>query len=86
MRELVADYTTVYAIESAMDEMAEKLGIDPVEFRRINDTSVSSIGNKPYTSRSLMTCYDKAAEVSTLCALGFLKPRAPFISPWKVRT
>ncbi len=53
----------VYAIESAMDEMAEKLGIDPVEFRRINDTSVSSIGNKPYTSRSLMTCYDEAAKV-----------------------
>src|SRR5690606_4308338 len=27
----------VYALETAMDEMAVKLGMDPVEFRRIND-------------------------------------------------
>jgi xanthine dehydrogenase YagR molybdenum-binding subunit len=51
----------VYALESAMDEMAIKLGIDPVEFRRINDTMTSPIGGKPYSSRSLMQCYDQAA-------------------------
>ena len=28
------------ALEIAMDEMAEKLGIDPVEFRILNDTQV----------------------------------------------
>ena len=28
----------IYALESAMDEMAVKLDMDPVEFRRINDT------------------------------------------------
>ena len=52
----------VFALESAMDEMAEKLGMDPIEFRRANDTTVSPIGNKPYSSRSLMICYDQAAE------------------------
>src|ERR1051326_1535983 len=52
----------IYALESAMDEMAQKLGIDPIEFRRINDTMQSPIGNKPYSSRSLMACYDQAAE------------------------
>ena len=51
----------VYALESAMDEMAIKLGMDPVEFRRINDTMTSPIGGKPYSSRSLMRCYDQAA-------------------------
>jgi len=51
----------VYALESAMDEMAIKLGIDPIEFRRINDTMTSPIGDKPYSSRSLMQCYDQAA-------------------------
>jgi xanthine dehydrogenase YagR molybdenum-binding subunit len=51
----------VYALESAMDEMALKLGIDPIEFRRINDTMTSPIGGKPYSSRSLMQCYDQAA-------------------------
>jgi xanthine dehydrogenase YagR molybdenum-binding subunit len=52
----------VFALESAMDELAEKLGIDPVEFRRINDTAVDPIEGKPYSSRSLMACYDQAAE------------------------
>ena len=28
------------ALEIAMDEMAEKLGMDPVEFRIVNDTQV----------------------------------------------
>jgi xanthine dehydrogenase YagR molybdenum-binding subunit len=52
----------IYALESAMDEMAAKLGIDPVEFRRINDTATDPIENKPYSSRSLMTCYDQASK------------------------
>jgi xanthine dehydrogenase YagR molybdenum-binding subunit len=51
----------VYALESAMDEMALKVGVDPIEFRRINDTMTSPIGGKPYSSRSLMQCYDQAA-------------------------
>ncbi len=51
----------VYALESAMDEMALKLAVDPIEFRRINDTMTSPIGGKPYSSRSLMQCYDQAA-------------------------
>jgi xanthine dehydrogenase YagR molybdenum-binding subunit len=51
----------VYALESAMDEMAINLGLDQVEFRRINDTMTSAIDDKPYSSRSLMQCYDQAA-------------------------
>jgi xanthine dehydrogenase YagR molybdenum-binding subunit len=52
----------IYALESAMDEMAIKLGMDPVEFRRLNDTMKSAVDGKPYSSRSLMKCYDQAAE------------------------
>ncbi len=51
----------IYAIESAMDELAWKLGMDPIELRRINDTNTDPIDGKPYSSRSLMTCYDEAA-------------------------
>ena len=51
----------MYALESAMDEMSIKLGMDPVEFRRINDTMKSPVSDKPYSSRSLMQCYDQAA-------------------------
>jgi xanthine dehydrogenase YagR molybdenum-binding subunit len=51
----------IYALESAMDELAVKLKIDPVELRRINDSSTDAMG-KSWSSRSLMTCYDQAAE------------------------
>ena len=36
----------IYALESAMDEMAARLGIDPVEFRRINDTMTEPGGRQ----------------------------------------
>jgi xanthine dehydrogenase YagR molybdenum-binding subunit len=52
----------IYALESAMDEMAVKLGMDPVEFRRVNDTTTSPVDGKPYSSRSLMQCYEQAAD------------------------
>ncbi|HTC07111.1 MAG TPA: molybdopterin cofactor-binding domain-containing protein [Xanthobacteraceae bacterium] len=52
----------IYALESAMDEMAVKLNMDPIEFRRVNDTMKSPVDGKPYSSRSLMTCYDQAAD------------------------
>lgn len=52
----------MYALETAMDELAFKLGMDPVAFRRINDTKVNPVTGAPYTSRSLMQCYDEAAQ------------------------
>jgi xanthine dehydrogenase YagR molybdenum-binding subunit len=51
----------IYALESAMDEMAEKLGMDPVEFRRVND-SMQDVTGKQWSSRSLMKCYEEAAK------------------------
>ena len=51
----------MFALETAIDEMAAKLEIDPVELRRINDTQKEPISDTPYTSRSLMRCFDEAA-------------------------
>jgi xanthine dehydrogenase YagR molybdenum-binding subunit len=51
----------IYALESAMDEMAEKVGMDPIEFRRANDSMKDATG-KEWSSRSLMKCYDEAAK------------------------
>jgi xanthine dehydrogenase YagR molybdenum-binding subunit len=51
----------IYALESAMDELAVKLEMDPVELRRINDTAQDPVTGKPFSSRSLMKCYDAAA-------------------------
>jgi xanthine dehydrogenase YagR molybdenum-binding subunit len=51
----------IFALESAVDELAVKLDMDPVELRRINDTTIDPIRGKAWSSRSLMTCYDEAA-------------------------
>jgi len=50
----------IYALESAMDELAVKLDMDPVELRRRNDSMKDATG-KEWSSRSLMRCYDQAA-------------------------
>jgi xanthine dehydrogenase YagR molybdenum-binding subunit len=52
----------LFALESAMDELAVALNMDPIELRRINDTTTEPIKGKPYTSRSLMACFDQAAD------------------------
>jgi xanthine dehydrogenase YagR molybdenum-binding subunit len=58
-----AEVPYMYALEAAMNEMADKLGIDPVQFRRINETNVNPVTGARYTSRSLMQCYDEAASI-----------------------
>lgn len=50
----------IYALESAMDELAVKLDLDPIELRRRNDSMTDPTG-KEWSSRSLMKCYDEAA-------------------------
>ena len=51
----------LFALESAVDELAVKLKIDPIELRRRNETQHEPIKGLPYTSRSLVQCYDAAA-------------------------
>jgi xanthine dehydrogenase YagR molybdenum-binding subunit len=52
----------LFALESAMDELAVKLNMDPIELRRVNDTMTEPIGGKRYTSRSLIACFDEGAK------------------------
>lgn len=58
-----AEVPYMYALECAMDELAERLGMDPIELRRVNDTMKEPIKGLPYTSRSLMACFDEGARV-----------------------
>ena len=51
----------IYALESAIDELAVKLGMDPIELRRVNDSMTDSMG-KQWSTRSLMQCYEEAAK------------------------
>jgi xanthine dehydrogenase YagR molybdenum-binding subunit len=53
----------LFALESAMDEIAHKLQIDPLDLRRRNETLIETVSNKPYTSRSLLQCIDRGAEL-----------------------
>jgi xanthine dehydrogenase YagR molybdenum-binding subunit len=51
------------ALEIAMDEMAEKLGIDPVKFRILNDTQVDPEKQvRRFSQRQLVECLQKGAE------------------------
>jgi xanthine dehydrogenase YagR molybdenum-binding subunit len=49
------------ALESAMDELAEKLGMDPIELRRINDVTIDPEKDVPFTSRNLTRALDEGA-------------------------
>jgi xanthine dehydrogenase YagR molybdenum-binding subunit len=51
------------ALEIAMDEMAEKLGMDPVKFRILNDTQVDpEKPERPFSIRQLVACLKTGAD------------------------
>ena len=52
----------VYALECAMDELAVKLGIDPVELRLKNYAEEDQNEDKPFSSKELRECYRQGAE------------------------
>ncbi len=51
-----------YALECAMDELAYKLAMDPVELRRINHAKVNPDNGKPFSSKHVLECYTRGAE------------------------
>ncbi len=50
--------------EQAIDELALALDIDPLELRRRNHTDVDQVSGLPYSSKQLLACYDRAAELA----------------------
>ena len=52
----------VFALESAMDELAVALRMDPVELRLRNEPERDEFKNLPFSSRSTQQCYRLAAE------------------------
>ena len=50
------------ALESAIDEMAQACGMDPLAFRLANYAEVEPISGKPFSSKSLRECYAQGAE------------------------
>lgn len=54
--------TGAFALESAMDEMAYLLNLDPLEFRLRNYTEKDPENGKPWSSKFLKECYQAGAE------------------------
>ncbi|MFG3505350.1 xanthine dehydrogenase family protein molybdopterin-binding subunit [Streptomyces sp. NPDC047821] len=51
----------MYALESAMDELAGALGIDPVELRVRNEPATEPDSGLPFSSRNLVACLREGA-------------------------
>jgi xanthine dehydrogenase YagR molybdenum-binding subunit len=75
--------TGAFALESAMDELAYELGIDPLEFRSINHTDQDPEKNMPWSTKYLKECFQLGAE-----AIGWnkrkLKAAELTEGPWKI--
>jgi len=52
----------MYALESAMDELAHAAGIDPVQLRILNDPDVHPETGQRFSSRNLVACLREGAE------------------------
>ena len=51
----------LFALESAMDEMAEAIGMDPLAFRKLNASTRDESKDMPWSSNHLQEAFDKAA-------------------------
>jgi len=54
--------TGAFALESAMDEMAYQLNLDPMEFRLRNYTEQDPENGKPWSTKFLKECYQLGAD------------------------
>src|SRR5246127_564858 len=52
----------LYATESAMNEMADRLKIDPVRFRLLNEPKIDESLNLPFSSRHYVECLNLGSE------------------------
>ncbi len=52
----------LYALESAMNELADELKIDPLQLRLINDAEKDESNGMPFSSRHLRECYEVGAK------------------------
>ncbi len=54
--------TGTLAVEMAMNELAEALGMDPLELRRRNFAERDESADQPWSSNELLACYETGAE------------------------
>ena len=54
----------LYATESAMNELADQLKIDPVQLRVLNEPKIDEALGIPFSSRHLLECFSSARRSS----------------------
>lgn len=54
--------TSAHAFESAIDELAYVVKMDPLQFREVNYAEEDQVEGKPYSSKELRACYNQGAE------------------------
>jgi xanthine dehydrogenase YagR molybdenum-binding subunit len=52
----------LYATESAVNELADQLKIDPVRLRVLNEPKINEAAGIPFSSRHLLECFELGAE------------------------
>ena len=57
------EFTGMFAQETAMDELAVKLNIDPIELRKRNKPEKDPATGKPHSSHHLDECFDEGAKL-----------------------
>jgi len=65
----------MFALEVLMDELAETLGMDPLELRIKNYARKSPVNGKPYSSNGLLDAYQEGAR-----AMGWYEKKSPVVS------
>ncbi|MFI9076555.1 xanthine dehydrogenase family protein molybdopterin-binding subunit [Streptomyces sioyaensis] len=50
-----------FALESALDELAEKCGIDPIALRARNEPAAGPVSGLPFSGRKLLDCFQEGA-------------------------
>jgi CO/xanthine dehydrogenase Mo-binding subunit len=49
-----------FGLECLIDELAAKLDVDPLEFRRRNHSDHDAVDGRPFSSKNLLECYRRA--------------------------